>query len=179
MTTAQLFFLLAGVTTLIASIMVVTSPKLIHAGLWLILALAGIAVLFVFLESGFLAVVQVAVYIDAIAILIIITVMLTRAVMRETEPQINREWILAGLAVLLLFAGLLALLTQIPDVHSTTLTSLPDAEVILEDLGTSLVDVDQYVLPFEVASILLVAALVGAIVVARTPKAQSEDGGDA
>jgi NADH-quinone oxidoreductase subunit J len=179
MTAAQLFFLFAAATTLIAAIMVVTSPKLVHAGLWLILALAGIAVLFVMLESGFLAVVQVAVYIDAIAILIIITVMLTRAVMRETEPQINRDWILAGVAVLLIFSGLLALLTQIPGASNTTLSILPDSEVILEDLGKSLVDVEGFVLPFEVASILLVAALVGAMLVARAPKSRPEDGGEA
>ena len=70
MTAEQLLFLAVGAVTLIAAILVVTSPRLVHAGLWLILALAGVAVLFVLLENGFLAVVQVAIYIDAIAILI-------------------------------------------------------------------------------------------------------------
>src|SRR3989304_5618614 len=107
MTPEQILFLVIGALTLIASILVVTSPRLVHAGLWLIAALAGVAVLFVLLENGFLAVVQVAIYIDAIAILIIIVVMLTRAVMRETDPQINRTWVLSGMAALLLFASLL------------------------------------------------------------------------
>ncbi|MFQ5923603.1 MAG: NADH-quinone oxidoreductase subunit J, partial [Anaerolineales bacterium] len=88
----QIIFLAAAAVTLIAAIMVVTVTRLVHAGLWLILALAGIAVLFILLDNGFLAVVQVAIYIDAIAILIIIAVMLTRAVMSDTDPQINRMW---------------------------------------------------------------------------------------
>jgi NADH-quinone oxidoreductase subunit J len=166
MTAEQGLFLAAGAVTLVAAILVVTSPRLVHAGLWLILALAGIAVLFVLLENGFLAVVQVAIYIDAIAILIIIVVMLTRQVMRETDPQITRNWVWSGLAALLLFGGLLAIVFQLP---------APDRPVLLEPesgldvLGKALVDVNGFVLPFEIASVLLVAALIGAIVVARAP----------
>lgn len=169
MTIPQIIFLATGAVTLIAAVMVVTSPRLVHAGLWLILALAGMAVLFVLLENGFLAVVQVAVYIDAIAILIIITVMLTRAVMRETEPQINSLWILAGLGAAMLFAGLLAIGMRLGLTAPAALPELLGAEAQLELLGRSLVDVDAFILPFEIASVLLVAALVGAILVAMVP----------
>jgi NADH-quinone oxidoreductase subunit J len=166
MTAEQLLFLAVSTVTLIASILTVTSPRLVHAGLWLILALAGVAVLFVLLENGFLAVVQVAIYIDAIAILIIIVVMLTRAVMRETDPQINRTWVFAGMAALLLFASLLAIVLQLP---APIRPVLLDPESGLDVLGKALVDVDGFILPFEIASVLLVAALIGAIVVARAP----------
>jgi NADH-quinone oxidoreductase subunit J len=166
MTAEQLLFLAVSTVTLIAAILVVTSPRLVHAGLWLILALAGVAVLFVLLENGFLAVVQVAIYIDAIAILIIIVVMLTRAVMRETDPQINRTWVFAGMAALLLFASLLAIVLQLP---APIRPVLLDPESGLDVLGKALVDVDGFILPFEIASVLLVAALIGAIVVARAP----------
>ena len=166
MTAERLLFLAVGTVTLIAAVLVVTSPRLVHAGLWLILALAGVAVLFVLLENGFLAVVQVAIYIDAIAILIIIVVMLTRAVMRETDPQINRTWVLAGMAALLLFASLLAIVLQLP---APIRPVLLDPESGLDVLGKALVDVDGFILPFEIASVLLVAALIGAIVVARAP----------
>ncbi len=166
MTPQQIVFLVTGAVTLLAAIMVVTSPRLVHAGLWLILALAGIAVLFVLLENGFLAVVQVAVYIDAIAILIIIVVMLTRAVMKDTDPQINRMWIWAGIGALLVFGGLLAIIQQLAE---RPLPELVDPEPGLEILGRALVDVDGFILPFEIASVLLVAALIGAIVVARSP----------
>lgn len=166
MTLAQLIFLAAAAVTLIAAIMVVTSPRLIHAGLWLILSLAGIAVLFILLDNGFLAVVQVAIYIDAIAILIIIAVMLTRAVMSDADRQINRMGLAAAFASLILLAGLLAMVLQVP---AASPAPLVEAEVNLDALGRALVDVDGFILPFEVASVLLVAALVGAILVAMAP----------
>ncbi len=166
MTPQQVVFLVAGGVTLLAAIMVVTSPKLVHAGLWLILTLAGIAVLFITLENGFLAVVQVAVYIDAIAILIIIVVMLTRAVMKDTDPQINRVWIWAATAAVVMFGAMLAIISQVSD---QTLPELINPETGLKILGRALVDVNGFVLPFEIASVLLVAAMIGAIVVARAP----------
>ncbi|MCH7610906.1 MAG: NADH-quinone oxidoreductase subunit J [Chloroflexi bacterium] len=166
MTLAQLIFLAAAAVTLVAAIMVVTSPRLIHAGLWLILSLAGIAVLFILLDNGFLAVVQVAIYIDAIAILIIIAVMLTRAVMSDADRQINRMGLAAAFASLILLAGLLAMVLQVP---AASPAPLVEAEVNLDALGRALVDVDGFILPFEVASVMLVAALVGAILVAMAP----------
>lgn len=166
MTGPQLVFLAAAAVTLIAAIMVVTVPRLVHAGLWLILALAGIAVLFILLDNGFLAVVQVAIYIDAIAILIIIGVMLTRTAMSDTARQINRMWLGAAFACLIIMAGLLGLVSHAPIAFPGELV---EAEVSMDALGRTLVDVDGFILPFEVASVLLVAALVGAIVVAMTP----------
>jgi NADH-quinone oxidoreductase subunit J len=169
MTLPQVLFLLTAAVTLGAAILVVTSPRLVHAALWLILALAGIAVIFVLLEANFLAVVQVAIYIGAIAILIIFAVMLTRRVMTDSGPQTNRNWWLAALAALLLFTGLLGLLLQGPQLHGADLQALPDPDTQLKDLGVALVDVNQYVLPFEVASVLLLAALIGAMIIARPP----------
>ncbi|NIM95465.1 MAG: NADH-quinone oxidoreductase subunit J [Anaerolineales bacterium] len=180
MTTLQLIFLLIGAITVVAAIMVVLSPNLIHAALWLILTLAGVAVNFVLLQADFLAVVQVAVYIDAIAILIIVTIMLTRHVMVETDSQINRNWLWAALIAVILFAALLFLLNQVP---AWTMDPPPlaySSEDTIKALGRSLVDVDQYIIPFEVASVLLLAALIGAIVVARPPGGgtEAEEGGE-
>lgn len=166
MTPQQIIFLITASVTLIAAIMVVTVPRLIHAGLWLILSLAGIAVLFVLLENGFLAVVQVAIYIDAIAILIIIVVMLTRAVMSDADPQINRMWLAAGISAILLMGGLIAIISQAPEGERAPLV---ETQVGVKALGRALVEVDGFILPFEIASILLVAALVGAIIVAMAP----------
>lgn len=166
MTVLQLVFLISAAVTLVAALMVVLSPRLVHSALWLILTLAGVAVLFVLLNAGFLAVVQVAIYIDAIAILIIIVVMLTQRAMAEQVVQINRGWWMAAVAALILFVGLLAMFNLIPSLQLEAPALTSDAEMILEDLGTSLVDVNRYVLPFEVASILLLAALVGSIMIA-------------
>lgn len=166
MSVVQIAFLISAAVTLVAALMVVLSPRLVHSALWLILTLAGIAVLFVLLNAGFLAVVQVAIYIDAIAILIIIVVMLTQRAMGEQIVQVNRGWWMAAIAALVLFVGLLALFNLIPSLQVEAPALTADAESILEDLGTSLVDVNRYVLPFEVASILLLAALIGSIMIA-------------
>ncbi len=166
MTAMQLTFLFTGAITLIAAFSVVFSPRLVHAALWLILTLAGVAVLFVLLNAGFLAVVQVVVYIDAIAILIVIVVMLTQRAMGEGIIQVNRSWWLAAISVLILFVGLLALLNLAPSLSIQAQPLTADPETLLEDLGQSLVDVDRYILPFEMASILLLAALIGSIMIA-------------
>ena len=177
MTVMQLVFLLTGLVTVVAAVLVVTSPKLIHAALWLILALIGVAITFVLLEAGFLAVVQAAVYVDAIAILIIITVMLTQRVMSGQEQQTNRNWPWALLAALLLFGGLILLVTQVDAFSIQTEPLAASSEATLEQLGRALVDVDQYVIPFEIASVLLLAALIGSIVIAMPPRPGRRKGG--
>jgi len=173
MTALQIVFLIAAAFTLLSALLVVTRPNLVHASLWLIASLAGVAVLFVLLEAGFLAAVQVVIYIGAIAILIIFAVMLTRRVMSDSGPQVNRNWWGAALSALLIFGGLLGLFSQVPAVGSAFPAAIANADGLLEDLGRSLVDVNRYVLPFEVASVLLLAAMIGAIVIAR-PAAREE-----
>jgi NADH-quinone oxidoreductase subunit J len=175
MTPVQLVFLLTAAVTLCAALMVVLSKRLVHAALWLILVLAGIAVLYVLLNAGFLAVVQIAIYIDAIAILIIIVVMLTRRAMGERSMQVNRNWWLAALTSIVLFVALMALFNQIPLLQSEAPAFDVDQETLLDDLGVSLVDVDRYILPFEVASVLLLAALVGSIMIAWPRGSASEE----
>lgn len=175
----QLVFLVAGAVTLIAALMVVASPRMVHAALWLIVSLAGIAALFIMLNAGFLAVVQVAVYIDAIAILIIIVVMLTRRVMKEGESQITRNGLIAAVVAFLILGGLIALFHLSPALSTGPPPLTADSEAILEDLGQALVDVDRYILPFEVASVLLLAALIGSIMVAWPQQEGKEEEGSA
>ncbi len=83
---AQVIFILVAAVTLFSAVMVVSVRRMMHAALWLIVTLLGVAVLFVLLQAGFFAVVQVLIYIGAIAILIIFAVMLTRQVMSEKFP---------------------------------------------------------------------------------------------
>lgn len=176
MTILQILFLAISAITLIAAIMVVASPNLFHAALWLVLTLAGVAVFFILLQASFLAMVQVVVYIGAIAILVIFAVMLTRRAMHEDRPQVNRYWWLGTLAALMLFAALVVILSQLPDA-AIGVSELPIPEGdLLSLLGMSMVDVNGFVLPFEVASVLLLAALIGSIVIARPIRRGSEEG---
>lgn len=176
MTAMQVVFMVLGLITFISAVMVVTSPRLIHAGLWLILALAGVAGLLVLLESPFLAVVQVVIYVGAIAILIIFAIMMTRRVMVDDSPQVNTMWAGAVMVALLLFATLTFLIVQSPQLAASAEPLPAESGVLLEDLGRALVDVDRYILPFEVASILLLAALVGSIYIARPALIEEEEG---
>lgn len=170
MTALQIIFLLTGAVILGAALMVVLSRSMIQAALWLVLALFGVAVLYALLNAGFLAVVQVVVYIGAIAILFIFAVMLTRRTMLDSGPQHTRSWWLAALVALLLFAGLFVLLNSLPLQRAAP--EIPAGVDPLVNLGHALLSPDAYVLPFEVASVLLLAALIGAVYVA-TARRQS------
>jgi len=168
MTASQIIFLLSGLLVLGAGVMVVSTRNLIHAALWLIATLFGVAILFVLLEAAFLAVVQVVVYIGAIAIMFIFAVMLTRRDLRDTVVQHNANWIWALVLAVLSAGGLLYILgneTFQAAASAPALTGDP-----LSALSTALVSPDAFVLPFEVASVLLLAALVGAVYVAMNKK---------
>ncbi len=177
MTLLQVFFLVTAAVMLVGSWLVVTSRRLVHAGLWLILVMAGVAAMLVILEASFLAVVEVLVYIGAISILIIFAVMLTRRVMDDSGPQSTPMWWVAGLVSLLLLGGLLAVFARMPSLLVSSAELPADQATLLSDLGRSLVDANRFVLPFELASILLLAAMVGAIFIAR-PEAGVEGGED-
>ncbi len=161
----DIIFLFIAFLTLFSAFKVVTAPKLIHAALWLIMALFGVAMTFVLLNATFLAVVQVVVYIGAIAILMIFAVMLTRNIMEDTGPQVNSNWGWAAVLGAALFAGLTVLLLNSGAADMALPVLAADFDPIVE-LGQRLVSPNAFVLPFEVASVLLLAALIGAIVVA-------------
>jgi len=169
MTPEQIIFFLCAVFVLTSALMVVTTRKLIHAALWLVSALFGVAVLYATLDAGFMAVVQVVIYIGAIAVLFIFAVMLTRKEMRDRGPQLRSGWWLAALLGLLVFSGLTFLMVTQPGINRTA-PAIPAGVDTLANLGNALVSPNAYVLPFEVASILLLAALIGAVYVAAGKK---------
>ena len=165
MTTIQIVFIIVAAITLGAAILVVTTRKLLHAALWLILTLLGIAVFYVMLNAGFLAVAQVLIYIGAIAILMIFAIMLTRNLAIDVGSPFHKGWPWALLIALLLFGGQIWLLSNWSGI-TTDLPELSTRTDPLKTLGVSLVSPEAYVIPFELASILLLAALIGAIVIA-------------
>ncbi len=169
MTGEQIIFLLVALFTLGSGFMVVTTGNLVHAALWLVATLFGVAVTYALLNAAFLAVVQVVVYIGAIAILFIFAVMLTRKDMRDQGPQMNRNWWVGALLSVLVFVGLFFLLQGWSGL-SKTAAAIPSGFDSISELGNALVSPNAYVLPFEVASVLLVAALVGAVYVAFNRK---------
>jgi NADH-quinone oxidoreductase subunit J len=168
MDASQVIFFLSAALILVSAVMVVTVRNLVHAALWLIATLFGIAILYVLLEAGFLAVVQVVVYIGAIAIMFIFAVMLTRRDLLSQTSQTNANWpvalgvsALALVGIAFIVRGFVFSLDRIP---------APVPDNTLELLGQALISPNLFVLPFEVASVLLLAALVGAVYVAMNKK---------
>ncbi|HMZ07608.1 MAG TPA: NADH-quinone oxidoreductase subunit J [Anaerolineales bacterium] len=173
MTAQQIIFLIVALFTLGSGLMVVMARNLVHAALWLVSTLFGVAVVYALLNANFIAVVQVVVYIGAIAILFIFAVMLTRKDLRDRGPQMNRNWWAGALVAVLTFAGLVVMLRDWSG-FSKTAADLPSGFDAISLLGESLTSPDAYVLPFEVASVLLLAALVGAVYVAFNPRTEDQ-----
>ncbi len=146
----------------IAAIRVVTTKNIVHAALYLVVVLAGVAALYILLAAEFTAVVQVLVYIGAIVVLFLFGIMLTRAPIGVTPNLDNDQRGLAVVVALFLFGVLGAVLD---DAYGST--KLPRDAAIQRsgDVGVSIFQ--DYVIPFEVVSILLLAALIGAVVIAR------------
>ena len=165
LTPQALVFGFFTILTLGGAFGVALNKNLVRGAVWLIVGLFGMAGLFVLLSAPFLAAVQVLVYIGAIGILFTFAVMLTRS-MTNLKERFTDQWWLAGVVSALFFAFLLIGViapswgSLSPDLVSPLVATTPE-------LGGALVDGNQFVLPFEVASLLLTAAMIGAIVIAR------------
>lgn len=152
-------FWVLSVVTIGAALMVVAVRNLIHAILFLILSFVGVAGLYITLSADFVAVAQILIYVGAISVLMLFAVFLTPRAARD-----NAETSLRGpavvLAALVAFTlGAVAVATDWSEARAGPLSET--AEAIGEALLT------KYVLPFEIASVLLLAAMVGAIVLVR------------
>jgi NADH-quinone oxidoreductase subunit J len=164
MTAVEIVFVMLGVLALASAVLVVTTRRLVHAALWLCVGFGALAGCYLVLTAEVLAWVQVLIYVGAITVLLLFGMMLTHApIGRSADVDSgNRP---AALAVALGLAGLLV---------TVVVKAFPAAWIDLaatplggpEIVGTALFRV--WVLPFEVLSVLLLAALIGAIVASRS-----------
>ncbi len=181
MVTTFLFGLIALIMVL-AALVAVTNRNLVRATMGLVLVLFGNAVLFVLLEAYFLAMAQIIIYIGAIAILIVFAIMLTRHVGEDWGPAFHRAWPWALVIAGGLGGALLFWMVRWPGGQNTPAGQVDPNYV--QALGQALVNPQGYVVPFEVASVLLLAALIGAIYVAwggrrvKGPYPQRAEGGE-
>jgi NADH-quinone oxidoreductase subunit J len=163
LTAQEVVFVLLGVVTVGGAVLVVTTRQLVHAALWLVVSFGALAASFLVLTAEFVAWVQVLIYVGAVVVLLLFGIMLTRApIGRSDALDSGNRW--AALAVAAATAGVLV---------TVVVRGFKDAHVPLRpgagtagELGRSVFRV--WVLPFEVLSLLLLAALVGAIVLSRT-----------
>ncbi|MEM9954408.1 MAG: NADH-quinone oxidoreductase subunit J [Chloroflexota bacterium] len=167
----NIFLILAWVVftiiTLGGALGVVTTRNLFRGTIWLMVSLFGVAGYYVLLEAPFLAAVQVLVYIGAIAILFTFAVMLTRSLTQLTD-RYNRPIANVVGAVLLFVLLMVGVILPIWFTNEPVDPAIINAQVQdTRDLGEALVSKDGFVIPFEVVSLLLTAAMIGAIVIAR------------
>lgn len=147
---------------LIAAIGVVTLRNLFHSALCLAAVLIGTAFIYMGLRADFLAAVQILLYVGAVMTLIIFVIMLTEQIGAKTIRQTNRQSLVAILGLLLLGVVLGKVILKTPwPIHKAALES----KVSVMELGKALMG--PYVFPFEVISVILIAALIGAIIIAK------------
>jgi NADH-quinone oxidoreductase subunit J len=163
MSFSQVVFIVLSGVTLIGALGAVTSRNLFHAALFLVLSFIGVAGFYILLEAEFLAMVQLLVYVGAISILIIFAVMLSRRMMSPDFKAQNEQWAWGLVAAVALFVILAFILLRVA--WPVADVSVPDD--MMTELGKALLDPEQFLLVFEVASVLLLVALVGAVVIAR------------
>jgi NADH-quinone oxidoreductase subunit J len=158
----ELAFLVLAVIGGLAGLLVVTSRNIVHGALYLVVALASIAGVYLLLAAPFVAFVQVIIYVGAIVVLLLFGIMLTRApVGRRVLDHTQRARLGAAVVGGATFAMLTWFLVQAFGGERIA-TGAPTS---IETLGSSIFT--NYVLPFEAVSILLLAALIGAIVLSR------------
>lgn len=159
----EVAFLLVGIVTLGAALVTVTTRQLVHAALWLVVTLGGLAVEYLLLTAEFIAWVQVLIYVGSVVVLLLFGLMLTKApIGRSPDADSGNRWAALTVAV----AAAAALVWVVVDAFRTTWIDLRGSPQ-----GTTAVTGDilfrHWVLPFEALSVLLLAALVGAIVLSR------------
>ena len=154
-------FWIIALTMAAAAIGVVTMKNIVHAALALVVVLAGAAAQYVLLQAEFLGIVQVLIYIGAVIVLFLFGIMLTRAPMRKSAEYDNDQRPLAGAVALLIFGVLAYLLADEFGGDRLRLLQPTQTSAIADSIFRT------YVVAFEAVSMLLLAALIGAIVLAR------------
>jgi NADH-quinone oxidoreductase subunit J len=154
-------FYIIAVLMVTATCVVTFSKNLIHSAFALMGTLLGAAVLYGLLASDFVAVTQLLVYVGGILILILFAVMLTVDIGDVNVTNKTIQWKIAAPLMAFLFVTMLAVL---PGAH-WLLVSEPESQSMVAAIGNSLLT--EYLLPFEVISVLLLGALVGAVVLVR------------
>jgi NADH:ubiquinone oxidoreductase subunit 6 (subunit J) len=163
MTVSQAVFIILSIVALAGAAGVVLNRNLFRSALFLVLSFVGVAGFYILLEAELLAMIQLLVYVGAISILIIFAIMLSHRIMSADFRARNEQWVMGLIAAVGLFAVLVFVLLSVQ--WPVAKASVPGGAI--SKLGQALIGVDQFMLPFEVASILLLVALVGAVVIAR------------
>ena len=167
MTIAEIVFYLLAVAAIVASIGTVTVPNVVHAALFLIVSLLAVAGFYILLSSEFLALTQVLIYGGAVATIILFGLMLTRGGASLPVVPAGAQWPAGLAASLVIMIGLVTAVldSEWPrDVDEVTLVPIDQiGQVLFRD----------WMLPFEIASVVLLVALIGAVVISSAEEGEA------
>ena len=148
----------------VSAIFVITRRNPVHAALSLIVTLLSLAGFYLMLYAPFVAGVQIVLYAGGIMVLFLFVIMLVNLEQNIREYQFNRQWFVGTVAALALGALLLLVYRRGSDIFPRTFAVIPEAQNT-QQIGTTLYTT--YMFPFEIASLLLLVAIVGAVVMAK------------
>src|SRR5580698_10488906 len=163
----QVVFYFFAALAVISAVLVVTRRNVVQSAIFLITALLATAGIFLLLEAEFLFIVQVILYVGGIMVLFVFVIMLVNLDVSMRQVQFNRQWFVAGTLALLLAAQFLYAIWAVRSPGALRLPA-PAAEMApknTEAVADALFS--HYMLPFEIASILLLVAMIGAVVMAK------------
>jgi NADH-quinone oxidoreductase subunit J len=170
MNASQIIFYLISAFVLGAGILAVTTKKIFRAAIWLLFSLVGVAALYFWMQVEFIAAVQIIVYVGGVVVLIIFSIFLTHSAGSEMPRPPVKRTVFSLLAVLLGFVFAYRIINE----YGFAAAPSKPFVVPVSAIGEQMLNTTQYgfVLPFEVVSMLLLAAMVGCIVIAMrsTPK---------
>lgn len=162
MSITQILFWILSVIALFSAVMVITSKNPVYSVLWLIITFFSISGHYILLNAQFLAIVNIIVYAGAIMVLFLFVIMLMNLT-KDTEPQKSKWLKLAGAVA----GGCLLLVLVSALRHTETqMTQMVTGDIgLIENLGKVLFN--DYIVPFEISSILFLSAMVGAVVIGK------------
>jgi NADH-quinone oxidoreductase subunit J len=172
MNASAIFFYCISAFILGMGLLAVTTRKIFRAAIWLLFSLVGIAALYFWLQVEFVAAVQIVVYVGGIVVLIIFSVFLTQQSGKEMpKPPVQR--VMAALLAAIFGLAFIGRIIQLQQFNDTERGSL---QVSAADIGMQMLSTTEhgYILPFEVVSILLLAAMIGCIVIALRSKEETK-----
>ncbi len=162
MNEAMFYFIAACVC--VFAVLAVTQRDVFHCALWLAMTLLSVAGIYFYLDAPFLGVVQILVYVGGIITLFVFAIKLTAHIGDKAIEQTNKQWVVSAFMATLL----LCILFRVFSTHPWAKVVLNAAPVSMAQIGQSLMV--HYAVPFEFISVILLAALVGAIVIGKDKK---------
>lgn len=164
MDASVIIFYLLAIMTLVSGMLAVTADRIFRAAIYLLFSLVGIAGIYFWLSYEFIAAVQIVVYVGGITVLIIFSIFLTQHAGEKLPVKKASSLLFTALACIF---GAVAVGMQLI-CHSFNLTEAPSVSPSMQDIGNKMLNTETggFALPFEVVSMLLLAAMIGCIVIA-------------